>query len=114
MRSWPVKLRLVPPSAPFLRKADLLVAADCSAAASPRFHELAAGKVVLIACPKFEEGVRERLAELCRVARPASLTVLRMEVPCCRGLAVACRDAAADCGDAFPVCERIMGCDGRG
>lgn len=112
-RSWPVKLRLAPPSAPFLRNADLLVAADCSAAASPRFHELAAGKVVLIACPKFEEGVRERLTELCRVARPASLTVLRMEVPCCRGLVAACRDAASDCGDAFPVHERIMGCDGR-
>ena len=112
-RSWPVKLRLAPPSAPFLRNADLLVAADCSAAASPRFHELAAGKVVLIACPKFEEGVRERLTELCRVARPASLTVLRMEVPCCRGLVAACRDAASDCGDAFSVHERIMGCDGR-
>lgn len=112
-RSWPVKLRLAPPSAPFLRNADLLVAADCSAAASPRFHELAAGKVVLIACPKFGEGVRERLTELCRVARPASLTVLRMEVPCCRGLVAACRDAASDCGDAFPVHERIMGCDGR-
>lgn len=112
-RSWPVKLRLVPPSAPFLRNADLLLAADCSAAASPHFHELAAGKVVLIACPKFEEGVRDRLTELCRVARPASLTVLRMEVPCCRGLAAACRDAASACGDAFPVHERIMGCDGR-
>ena len=80
-RSWPVKLRLAPPSAPFLRNADLLVAADCSAAASPRFHELAAGKVVLIACPKFEEGVRERLTELCRVARPASLTVPRRRLP---------------------------------
>ena len=52
-QTWPVKLRLVPPSAPFLQGADILLAADCSAPASARFCEIASGKVVLIACPKF-------------------------------------------------------------
>ena len=111
-RTWPVKLRLVPPTAPFLKGADLLLAADCAPAASSRFHELAAGRVVLIACPKFEDNgeLRERLSALFAAAHPASVTVMRMEVPCCRGLASVCREVAE--AHAVPVREVIVGRDG--
>lgn len=112
-QTWPVKLRLVPPSAPFLKGADILLAADCSAPASARFHEIASGKVVLIACPKFEDNqeMRARLVALFTEARPSSVTALRMEVPCCRGIAAVCREAAGECG--IPVHELVMGRDGE-
>ena len=108
---WPLKLRLMSPDAPFLRGADLLLAADCAAFASPAFHEkLLPGKVVLIACPKFEgaEALAERLAEIFRVARPKSCTVARMEVPCCKGLMEACRAALAMADADVPISEVII------
>ena len=112
-QTWPVKLRLVPPSAPFLKGADILLAADCSAPASARFCEIASGKVVLIACPKFEDNqeMRARLVALFTEARPASVTVLRMEVPCCRGIAAVCHEAAEECG--ISVRELVMGRNGE-
>ena len=113
-RTWPVKLRLVPPSAPFLKGADIVLAADCAPAASSRFHAIASGKSVLIACPKFEDNqeLRERLTALFAAAQPASVTVIRMEVPCCRGLAAVCHEAAAACGAVFPLEAIVMGRDG--
>ena len=112
-QTWPVKLRLVPPSAPFLKGADILLAADCSAPASARFCEIASGKVVLIACPKFEDNqeMRARLVALVTEARPASVTVLRMEVPCCRGIAAVCHEAAELCD--ISVRELVMGRNGE-
>lgn len=100
---WPVQLRLVPPHAPFLKGADLLVAADCAPVALARFHEkLLAGKKVLIGCPKFDDAPAyvEKMRQIFEQARPASVTVARMEVPCCNGLSAivhkAARQAAAD------------------
>lgn len=93
---WPLKIRLVPANAPFLEGAHILVAADCSAFACPRFHtHYAAGKVVLIGCPKFDDAsaYAERLAAILEQGKIASLTVLRMEVPCCGGLANAVHKA---------------------
>ncbi len=113
--TWPVKLRLVPPSAPFLAGAHILLAADCAPAASASFHAMASGRVVLIACPKFEDN-QEMLAKLTNLfaaAKPASITVLRMEVPCCRGLAAVCHEAAAAAGLGDCVLELTMGCDGQ-
>lgn len=112
---WPLKIRLVPPTAPFLKGADVLVAADCAAAASPLFHShFAAGKVVLIGCPKFDdtEAYAERLAEILRTSGIASLTVLRMEVPCCRGLSAAAEKARALSGTGLELREVIMSCAG--
>jgi ferredoxin len=85
---WPVKLRLVPPEASFLKGADLLLAADCTAVALPGFHQRLAGKAVLTGCPKFDDAEFsvQRLAAILREAGPSSLTVLEMEVPCCSGL----------------------------
>ena len=107
---WPLKLRLMSPEAPFLRGAELLLAADCAAFAAPDFHRLRQGKVVLIACPKFEgmEALAERLAEIFRIAKPAGCTVARMEVPCCQGLIKACQAAARISGVDVPVREVII------
>ncbi len=111
--TWPVKLRLAPARAPFLAGAGIVLAADCAPAASNRFHELANGCVVLIACPKFEDNadITERLQRLFAQARPAQVTVMRMEVPCCRGLAAICLQAARAAG--VPVREVVIGCDGQ-
>jgi hypothetical protein len=98
---WPVQLRLVPPTAPFLAGAHLLICADCVPFAVPDFHaRYLRGRSVLVGCPKLDDlaAYREKLAEIFAIAKPASLTVLRMEVPCCGGLAAAVvesRDAAA-------------------
>lgn len=112
---WPMKIRLVPPTAPFLRGADVLVAADCAAAASPIFHaHFAKGKVVLIGCPKFDdtEAYAHRLAEILQTSGIASLTVLRMEVPCCRGLSAAAHRAKELSGASIEVRDIIMTCGG--
>jgi Pyruvate/2-oxoacid:ferredoxin oxidoreductase delta subunit len=96
LSSWPVQLALVPPAAPFLAGADLLVCADCVPFAVPDFHRrYLAGRAVLVACPKLDDlaAHREKLAAIVAHARPPSVTVLRMEVPCCGGLARAAIDA---------------------
>ena len=110
-RHWPLKLRLMPVDAGFLRGADILLAADCTAFAAENFHgKLGGNNVILIACPKFEGGevLTERLAELFRAAKPASCTVARMEVPCCKALIKACHDANAAAGTEIPVQEIII------
>lgn len=93
---WPIKIGLVPAEAPFLRDADLLIVADCAAAVSPEVQELKKGKVLLLGCPKFEGSAKlaERLRPMLEKAK--SCTVVRMEVPCCRGLSQACREAAPE------------------
>ena len=87
---WPVQLMLVPPGAPFLRGADLLVCADCVPFAMPNLHaHYLAGRAVLVGCPKLDDAghYRQKLETIFREAQPRSITVLRMEVPCCGGLA---------------------------
>ena len=93
---WPVQLHLVSPGAPYLRGADLLVAADCVPFAYARFHEeLLDGRRVLVGCPKLDDlaAYAQKLAEIFRRAEPRSVTVARMEVPCCGGIAQAARQA---------------------
>lgn len=114
---WPVQLRLVPPGAPFLRGAEILVCADCVPFAIPDFHErYLAGRAVLVGCPKLDDldYYRDKLRAIFEQARPTSITVLRMEVPCCSGLAHAvaeARDAAApDC----PLEIRVVEIHGGG
>lgn len=109
---WPVQLMLVPPSAPFLREADVLVCADCVPFAMPDLHaRYLAGRAVLVGCPKLDDAghYRQKLEDVFREAQPRSITVLRMEVPCCGGLAhivTAARDAAVqDCPLAIEVVE---------
>lgn len=86
---WPVKIRLVPEDAPFLKGADILLLADCAAIASPELHErFLGGRVILSGCPKFDEleAYLEKLSRLFARNAHASVTVLEMEVPCCHGL----------------------------
>jgi Pyruvate/2-oxoacid:ferredoxin oxidoreductase delta subunit len=88
---WPVQIRLVPPTAPFLKDADILVAADCTPVAYAHFHDdFLAGRVVLIGCPKFDdsEAYAERFAQIFQVNDVTSVTVLVMDVPCCQGLPI--------------------------
>ncbi|MFV0423308.1 ATP-binding protein [Oleidesulfovibrio sp.] len=113
---WPLKIRLVPPTAPFLKGAEVLVAADCAAAASPIFHShFAAGKVVLIGCPKFDDtnAYAQKLADILSTSGIAGMTVLRMEVPCCRGLSDAVNTAARLSGSNIQIKEIIMSCQGQ-
>ena len=97
---WPIQITLVPPEAPFLRGADILIAADCVPFAFADFHSrYLKGRALLVGCPKLDdlEFYRAKLTAIFAAARPRSLTVVRMEVPCCGGLthAVAgARDAA--------------------
>lgn len=113
--TWPVKLRLVPAFAPFLKGADILLAADCAGAASAGFSSLAKDRVVLIACPKFEDksDMQQRLRAIFSAAKPASLSVIRMEVPCCRGIVSLCQEVAQAAGGSCPVREIVLGCDGQ-
>ena len=106
LTTWPLQLRLVPPSAPWLAGADLLVCADCVPFAVPDFHQrYLAGKVVLIGCPKLDDNQfnLEKLAAIYHIAAPKSITVLRMSVPCCGGLAQAAILAQQLAGTAIPL-----------
>ena len=89
---WPVQLMLVPPHAPFLREVDLLVCADCVPFAVADFHQrYLDGRVVVVACPKLDDlqHYLEKLTQMFAIARPSRITVLKMEVPCCGGIAQA-------------------------
>ncbi|GAB6146739.1 ATP-binding protein [Desulfocicer niacini] len=86
---WPVQIRLIPPTAPFLKGADLLITADCAAVSAPSFHnDYLKGKVVMMGCPKFDdvESYVEKFAQIFKQAGIKSITTLIMEVPCCSGL----------------------------
>ncbi len=83
---WPVQLRLVPPQAPFLQGADILLVADCVPVSVPGFHErYIKDKVVLLTCPKFDDPQMqvEKLQAILQTAKPRSVTSMEMEVPCC-------------------------------
>ncbi len=86
---WPIQLRLVPPTAEFLKDANVLLAADCTAASLPDFHShFLPGKVLLMGCPKFDDADSyvEKLTDIMKANQVRSFTVLEMEVPCCGGL----------------------------
>ena len=89
LKHWPVQIKLVPPTAPFLKGADLLVVADCVAVAYPNLHrDFLKGKAVMMGCPKFDDVNEyvEKFAQIFAGAGINSLTVVVMEVPCCSGL----------------------------
>jgi len=86
---WPVQIRLIPPTAPFLDNCDLLVSADCTAVAHAGFHQdFLAGRVVMMGCPKFDDQQLyvDRFTEIFRTRKLRSLTILIMEVPCCHAM----------------------------
>lgn len=113
---WPVQIKLVPPTAPFLNGADLLIAADCVPVAYPGFHsDLLTGKAVIIGCPKFDNGNEyfERFKAMFRQAGLKSVTVAIMEVPCCQGLNVMVKKALDESGMQIPLKTIVVGTRGN-
>ncbi len=112
---WPVQLHLVPVSAPYFEGADLLVAADCVPFAYARFHDdLLAGRALVVGCPKLDD-VRfyaQKLGQILSGSTIRSVTVARMEVPCCGGILAAARQAVAASGREIPVRDVVVGVDG--
>jgi ferredoxin len=109
---WPIQIRLVPPTAPFLKGADLLVVADCVPVAHPNFHrQFLPGKTVLMGCPKFDDAQEyiQKFAEIFKVANVQSITVLDMEVPCCSALPTIVRRGMASAGKEIPLQEIVIG-----
>lgn len=105
LRQWPVQLMLVPVSAPYLARADILIAADCVPFAYAGFHEdLLEGKVLLVACPKLDdrEVYRAKLAQIFSQQPVRSVTYAHMEVPCCRGLIGVIEEALKTAGRDIP------------
>ncbi len=112
---WPVQLHLVPTNAPYFQGADLLIAADCVPFAYADFHrDFLAGKSVVIGCPKLDDNnfYLQKLTELFRVSTIKSITVVRMEVPCCGGIVAAARQALVACGKEIPFREVTIGIKG--
>jgi NAD-dependent dihydropyrimidine dehydrogenase PreA subunit len=108
---WPVQIKLVPPTAPFLKNADLLIAADCTPLAYAGFHQnLLPGRVVMMGCPKFDD-VEEYVAkftEVFKVAGIKSITVVDMEVPCCSKLPMIVMKALGLSGKEIPFSEIVI------
>ena len=101
-----MQLRLVPPNAPFLRGADLLLVADCVPFALADFHRrFLGGRPVVIGCPKLDDGQQyvEKLAAMLTMSGVKSLTVLHMEVPCCTGLVRIAQAAKQAAGSDVPL-----------
>ena len=102
--NWPVQIKLVNPRAPYLQNAALLIAADCTAFAYADIHrKFMRNKVTLIGCPKLDEGdYAEKLTAILQANEIKSVTVLRMEVPCCGGIANATMRALQASGKMIP------------
>jgi ferredoxin len=116
LRHWPVQIRLVPPTAPFLKNADLLVAADCTPIAYPNFHkDFLEGKAVMVGCPKFDDaqGYIEKFAGIFSHASIKSVTVVVMEVPCCGGLPMIVRRGMQMAGKNIPMEQIIISTQGE-
>jgi hypothetical protein len=103
---WPVQIRLIPPTAPFLQNADLLVVADCSAVSAPNFQsDFVPGKIVMMGCPKFDDAASyvQRFAEIIATCHLKSITILIMEVPCCSSMIGIIKQALEQAGTTVPV-----------
>jgi NAD-dependent dihydropyrimidine dehydrogenase PreA subunit len=113
---WPVQIRLVPASAPFLRDCDLLVAADCTALAYPDFHrDFLAGRAVLMGCPKFDDAPAyvQKFKEIFETAHPRSVTMVIMEVPCCGNMRNIVAEALKLSGREIKFSEAVIGVRGE-
>ncbi len=115
LRNWPVQIKLAPIKAPYFDGAKLLIAADCTAYAYANFHQaFIRGKVTLIGCPKLDAvQYGSKLTEILRNNDIRSVTVLRMEVPCCGGLELAARNALQESGKFIPWQVVTISIDGK-
>ena len=115
LQQWPVQIKLVPTQAPYFEGAKLLIAADCTAYAYANFHQdFIRGKVVLVGCPKLDSvDYSEKLEEIIRSNNISSVTVVRMEVPCCGGLEMAAKKALQNSGKFIPWQVVTISVDGK-
>jgi ferredoxin len=115
LAQWPVQLHLVSTTAPYFQGTDLLITADCVPVAYAGYHEdFLKGKAVVMGCPKLDDNnfYQQKLTELFTKSDVKSITVLKMEVPCCGGIAVAARQALAASGKQIPYREVTIGIKG--
>lgn len=116
LNQWPVQLKLVNSRADYLKGADILIAADCTAFAYGRFHEdFIKGRITLIACPKLDDNGfnKEKIEEILRINDIKSITVVRMEVPCCGGIVQAVKAAMLGAQKIVQYNEIIIGVNGE-
>lgn len=115
LSQWPVQIKLVPVNAPYFNGANLLVAADCTAYAYGNFHdEFIKNKITLIGCPKLDDGdYAEKLTAIISNNDIKSVTVVRMEVPCCGGIENAVKRALQSSGKFIPWQVVTISTDGR-
>lgn len=115
LRQWPCQIKLVPTSAPFYENANLLIAADCTAYAYANMHqEFMRNKVTIIGCPKLDAvDYSEKLTEIIKNNNIKSVTIVRMEVPCCGGLEMAAKKAIQASGKFLPWQVVTISIDGR-
>ena len=115
LRQWPVQIKLVPVNAPYFDGANLLIAADCTAYAYGSFHQdFIRGKVTLIGCPKLDSvDYSEKLTEIISGNNIKSLTIVRMEVPCCGGIRNAAVTALKNSGKMIPWQVVTISTDGK-
>lgn len=110
LRQWPVQIHLVPPVAPFLKSASIVVIADCVPFAYPKMHQdFMQGNVVLVGCPKLDDAEYyvDKIAQMIETAEPKSIKVVHMEVPCCFGIVNIVKQAMQKAGKDIPF-EKVM------
>lgn len=115
LQQWPCQIKLVPTNAPYFKNANLLIAADCSAFAYANFHQkFMLGKITIIGCPKLDSiDYAVKLTEIIKSNDIKSVTVVRMEVPCCGGIENATKDALKQSGKMIPWQVVTISTDGR-
>jgi len=116
LSNWPVQIKLVPPTAPYLKDADILVAADCVPFAYANFHEdLLKDKILLVGCPKLDDiGLyKEKIIQMLKLNSVRSVTYAHMEVPCCFGLVTVIEEAISASGKSIPFKEVVVSISGE-
>ena len=115
LAQWPVQIKLVPVNAPYFDGADLLVAADCTAYAYGNFHnDFIRGRITLIGCPKLDEtDYSEKLTQILSGSQIKSITIVRMEVPCCSGMEQAVKRAIQASGKNIPCHVVVISANGK-
>ena len=115
LSQWPVQIKLVPVRAPYFDGAHLLIAADCTAYAYGNFHqEFIRNRITLIGCPKLDEGdYSQKLTEILSQNAIKSVTIVRMEVPCCGGIEKAAVTAMKNSGKFIPWNVVVISADGK-
>lgn len=114
LNQWPVQIKLIPPNAPYFDNANLLIAADCTAYAYGNFHnKFMKNRITLIGCPKLDSvDYSEKLTAILKMNNIKSLTLVRMEVPCCGGLELAVKTALKNSGKLIPWQVVVISTDG--